>query len=135
MIVDECFWAYVWGIPGSRRGYIGVAPATWGSEGDLAPSCSLDGGNGWPCSLNNTGDLYYGHRFELLAVLEANFCPVTLSTVFATLLSLVHGKQGKECINEFQARYEGHLHYISWSTVSIPPILQGCAFLVGNPPC
>ena len=58
-----------------------------------------------------------------------------LPAVFATLFSLVHDKQGKECINEFQACYEGHLHYISWSTVSIPPTLQGCAFLVGNPPC
>ena len=57
-----------------------MAPATWGLEGDLAPSCSLDGGHGWPCSLNNKGDLYYGRGFELLAVLEANFCPVTLST-------------------------------------------------------
>jgi len=27
-------------------------------------------------------------------------------------------------INEFWARYEGHLHFISWSMASIPPILQ-----------
>ena len=36
----------------------------------------------------NTGEVYYGHGFETVAVLEANLCPNTFSAAFATLLSL-----------------------------------------------
>jgi hypothetical protein len=78
---------------------------------------------------DNTGDLYHGHGFEMLAVLEVSFCPNTFSCAFATFLSLVHNKQDEESIHEFRARFEGHLHNISWLMVSIPPILQAMLFL------
>jgi hypothetical protein len=72
---------------------------------------------------DNTGDLYHGHGFEMLAILEANFCPNPFSHAFATFLSLVHDMQDEESIHEFRACFEGHLHNISWLIVSIPPIL------------
>ena len=75
----------------------------------------------------NTGDLNYGHGFEMLAVLEANLCPITFSAAFATLLSLVNDKQDEECINEFWALFESNKNTISWSMVS--PILQAVLFL------
>ena len=37
-LLGSFFWAYLRGVPGSRRGYVGVAPATWGSAQDLGPS-------------------------------------------------------------------------------------------------
>jgi hypothetical protein len=84
---------------------------------------------------DNTGDLYHGHGFEMLAILEANFCPNTFSRAFATFLSLVHDKQNEESIHEFRAHFEGHLHDISWLMVSIPPILQAMLFLRALHPC
>jgi hypothetical protein len=78
---------------------------------------------------DNTRDLYYGPRFEMVAALEANFKPATFTHTFTTLLSLVNNKQAEEGIHEFGARYEGHLHDMSWLTVSIPPILQAMLFL------
>jgi hypothetical protein len=65
----------------------------------------------------------------MLAIPEANFCPNTFSCAFATFLSLVHDKQDEESIHEYRACFEGHLHNISWSMVSIPPILQAMLFL------
>ncbi len=41
---------------------------------------------------DNTGDLYFGHGFEMLAAFEANFKPATFSHAFATLLTLVNDK-------------------------------------------
>jgi hypothetical protein len=79
---------------------------------------------------DNTGDLYYGRRFEMLAALEANFKPATFSHAFTTLLSLVIDKQAEEEIHEFRACFEGHLHDMSRSTVRIPPILQAMLFLL-----
>jgi hypothetical protein len=38
---------------------------------------------------DNTGDIYYGCRFEI-AFLEAIFCPNTFSRAFAALISLVN---------------------------------------------
>jgi hypothetical protein len=84
---------------------------------------------------DNTGDLYFGHRFEMLAALETNFKPATFSHAFATLLSLVNNKQAEEGIHEFLACFEGHLHNMSRSTVSIPPILQAMLFLWALHPC
>jgi hypothetical protein len=78
---------------------------------------------------DNTGDSYHGHEFEMLAILEANFCPNTFSRAFATFLSLVHDKQDEEIIHEFRACFVGHLHDISQSMVSTPPILQAMLFL------
>jgi hypothetical protein len=78
---------------------------------------------------DNTGDLYFGHGFEMLAALEANFKPGTFSHAFAILLSLVNDMQAEEGIHEFQARFDGHLHDMSRSMVSIPPILQAMLFL------
>jgi hypothetical protein len=78
---------------------------------------------------DNTGDLYFGRVFEMLAALEENFKPATFSRAFATLLSLINDMQAEEGIHEFRARFEGHLHNMSWSTVSIPPILQAMLFL------
>jgi hypothetical protein len=83
---------------------------------------------------DNTGDSYYGCGFEMLASLEANFKPATFSHTFATLLSLVNDKQAEEGIHEFQAHFEGHLHDMSWSAISIPPILQAMLFLWGLHP-
>ena len=77
----------------------------------------------------NTGDLYYGRGFEMLATLEANFKPATFSHSFAALLSLINDKQSEEGIHEFRARFEGHLHDMSLSAVSIPPILKAMLFL------
>ncbi len=78
---------------------------------------------------DNTGDLYFGRRFEMLAAHEANFKPATFSHAFATLLSLVNDKQAEEGIHEFRACFEGHLHNMSRLTVSIPPVLQAMLFL------
>ena len=77
----------------------------------------------------NTGDLYYGHGFEMLASLEAEFKPATFSHTFTTFISLVNDKQAEEGLHEFQARFEGHLHVMSQSAISIPPILQAMLFL------
>ncbi len=84
---------------------------------------------------DNTGDLYYGLGFEMLASLEANFKPATFSHTFATLFSLVNNKQAEEGIHEFRARFEGHLHNMSRLMVSIPPILQAILFLWALHPC
>ena len=65
----------------------------------------------------------------MLAALEANFKPATFSHAFAKLLSLINNIQAEEGIHEFRACFEGHLHNISRSTVSIPPILQAMLFL------
>jgi hypothetical protein len=65
----------------------------------------------------------------MLAALEANFKPATFSHAFPTLLSLVNDKQAEEGIHEFRACFEGHLHDMSRSTVSIPPVLQAMLFL------
>ncbi len=65
----------------------------------------------------------------MLASLEANFKPATFSHTFATLLSLVNDKQAEEGIHEFRARFEGHLHDMSRSAISIPPILWAVLFL------
>ena len=78
---------------------------------------------------DNTGDLYYGRGFEMLATLEANFKPATFTHSFAALLSLINDKQSEEGIDEFRARFEGHLHDMSLSAVSIPPILKAMLFL------
>ena len=78
---------------------------------------------------DNTGDLYYGRGFEMLATLEANFKPATFSHTFAALLSLVNDKQSEEGIHECRTRFEGHLHDMSRSAVSIPPILKAMLFL------
>jgi hypothetical protein len=78
---------------------------------------------------DNTGDLYYGRGFEKLATLKANFKPATFSHTFATLLSHINDKQSEEGIHEFWARFEGHLHNMSQSAVSIPPILKAMLFL------
>ncbi len=77
----------------------------------------------------NTGDLYYGHGFEMLASLEAEFKPATFSHTFTTFISLVNDKQAEEGLHEFRARFEGHLHVMSQSAISIPPILQAMLFL------
>ncbi len=78
---------------------------------------------------DNTGDLYFGHGFEILATLKANFKPTTFSHSFAALLSLINDKQSEEGIHGFQARFEGHLHDMSCSAVSILPILKAMLFL------
>jgi hypothetical protein len=76
---------------------------------------------------DHTEDLYYGRGFEMLAILQANFCPDTFSHAFTTLLSFVTNKQDKECIRGFWAHFEGHLQNISWSIVSIPPFFKPCS--------
>ncbi len=78
---------------------------------------------------DNTGDLYFGHGFEMLATLQGNFKPESFSCAFATLLSLANDKQDEEDIHAFRARFEGHLHNMSRLTVSIPPILQTMLFV------
>jgi hypothetical protein len=85
---------------------------------------------------DHTGDLYYGRGFEMLAVLEANFCPNTFSHASATLLSLITNKQDEECIHEFRARFEGHLHNISWFMPhsSSHALLAGTSSLLQQPP-
>jgi hypothetical protein len=77
----------------------------------------------------NTGDLYYGRGFEMLASLEAEFKPATFSHTFTAFISLVNDKQAEEGLHEFRARFEGHLHDMSQLAISIPPILQAMLFL------
>jgi hypothetical protein len=85
---------------------------------------------------DNTGDLYYGHGFEMLATLEANFKPATFSHTFTALFSLINNKQSEEeVVHEFRARFEDHLHDMSRSAVSIPPILKTMLFLRALHPC
>ncbi len=84
---------------------------------------------------DNIGDLYFGRGFEMSAALEANFKPATFSHAFTTLFSLINDQQAKEGIHEFRACFEGHLHDMSWSTVSIPSILQAMLFLQALYPC
>ena len=84
---------------------------------------------------DNTGNLFYGRGFEILAALEANFKPVTFSHTFAKLRSLINIKQAEEGIHEFRARFGGHLHNVSQLTVSIPSILQDMLFLRALHPC
>jgi hypothetical protein len=45
------------------------------------------------------------------------------------LISLINDIQAEDGIHEFRACFEGHLHDMSRSTVSIPPILQAMLFL------
>jgi hypothetical protein len=71
----------------------------------------------------------------MLATLEANFKPATFSQTLAALLSLVNDKQSEEGIHEFRACFEGHLHDMCWSAVSIPPILKAMLFLRALHPC
>ena len=78
---------------------------------------------------DNTGDLYFGRGFEMLAALKTNFKPATFFHAFAALISLINNIQAEDGIHEFRARFEGHLHDMSWLTVSIPPILQAMLFL------
>jgi hypothetical protein len=65
----------------------------------------------------------------MLASIEANFKPATFFHAFATLLSLVNEDQAEEGIHESRARFEGHLHDMSRSAISIPPILQAVRYL------
>ena len=77
---------------------------------------------------DNTGDLYFGRAFEMLAVLEANFKPTTFCVPLPhCFLSLTTSRM--RSIHVFPACFEGHLHNISWLMVSIPPILQAMLFL------
>jgi hypothetical protein len=71
----------------------------------------------------------------MLASLEANFKPATISHPFTTLRSLVNNKQAEERIHEFRACFEGHLHDMSRSAISIPSILQAMLFLRALHPC
>ena len=81
----------------------------------LRVSTGRDSLFGWQCGMalsssssiiRNTGDLYYGHGFEMVAVLEANLCPITFSAAFATLLPLFNDKQERSGINEFWDLFE-----------------------------
>jgi hypothetical protein len=73
----------------------------------------------------NTGSTFYDKGFEMLQVLEDNFCPSSISNTFTTLLSLFNDRQSdKEGIHKFRSRFEGHFSALSRSSVAIPPILQ-----------
>ncbi len=65
----------------------------------------------------------------MLATLEENYKPATFSHSFAALLSLISDTQSEEGIQEFRARFEGHLNDMSRSAASIPPILKAMLFL------
>ena len=71
----------------------------------------------------------------MLASLEAEFKPATFSHTFTAFISLVNDKQAEEGLHEFWARFEGHLHDMSQSAISIPPILQAMLFLRALHPC
>ncbi len=78
----------------------------------------------------NTNTKYFGKGFEMLQVMEDNFCPSSISNSFTTLLALFNDTQGdREGLHEFRSRFEGHLGALSWSSVAIPPILQVMLFL------
>ena len=50
----------------------------------------------------NTNSKYYGKGFEMLQVLEDNFCPSSVLNSFTTLLALFNDTQGeKESIHDF----------------------------------
>ena len=73
------------------------------------------------------GDIYYGHRFKMLAALETNLKPDTFSHTFATLLSLVIDKQAEEGMHEFPACFWGHLHNMSRSSSESLPFFRPCS--------
>ncbi len=68
----------------------------------------------------------------MLASLEAEFKPATFSHTFTAFISLVNDKQAEEGFHEFRARFEGHLHDMSQSAISIPPIVQAMLFFTGT---
>jgi hypothetical protein len=72
----------------------------------------------------NTNSKYFGKGFKMIQVLEDNFRPSSISNSFTNLLALFNDTQGdKEGIHKFCSRFEGHLGALSWSSVTIPPIL------------
>ncbi len=78
----------------------------------------------------NTGSAYFDKGFEMLQVLEDNFCPSSISNTFTTLLSLFNDRQSNmEGIHEFCLQSEGNLLALSRSLVAIPQILQVMLFL------
>jgi hypothetical protein len=84
----------------------------------------------------NTGSTYYDRGFEMLQILEDNFCPSSISNTFTTLLSLFNDKQSdKEGVHEFHSQFEGNLLALSHSSVTIPQILQVMLFLHAIHPC
>jgi hypothetical protein len=95
-------------------------------EGQLRTSLK----DGTVCYLfENTGSTYFGKGFEMLQVLEDNFCPLSISNLFTTLRALLNNTQGnKEGIHEFWSRFEDHLGALSWSSVNIRPIFQVMLF-------
>ncbi len=96
-------------------------------EGQLRTSLK----DGTVCYLfENTGSTYFGKGFEMLQVLEDNFCPLSISNLFTTLLALLNDTQGnKEGIHKFWLQFEGHLGALSQPLVNILPILQVMLFL------
>jgi hypothetical protein len=96
-------------------------------EGQLCTS--LKGGSVW-FLFENTGSTFYSKGFEMLQLLEDNFCPSFISNTLTTLLTLFNTTQGdKEGLHEFRAQFEGHMSALSHSLVAIPHILQVMLFL------
>jgi hypothetical protein len=74
--------------------------------------------------------MYFGKGFEMLQVLEDNFCPLSISNLFTTLLALFNNTQGnKKGIDVLLSWFAGHLGALSRLAVAIPPILQAMLFL------
>jgi hypothetical protein len=69
----------------------------------------------------NTGSTYFDKSFEMLQILEDNFCSSSISNPFTTLLSLFNARQSdKEGIHEFHLQLEGNLLALSRLSVAIP---------------
>ncbi len=96
-------------------------------EGQLR--ISLKDGSVW-FLFENMGSTFYGKGFEMLQLLEDNFCPSSISNTYITLFTLFNTTQGdKMGLHEFRAWFEGHMSVLSHSSVAIPLILQVILFL------
>jgi hypothetical protein len=112
-------------------GHNALASQFW--EGQIRTS--LKDGSVWYL-FENTDSKYFGKGFEMIQVLEDNFCPFSISNSFTTLLSLFNNTQGnKEGIHEFWSWFEGQLGALSRLSIVIPSILQVMLFLCAMHSC
>jgi hypothetical protein len=79
---------------------------------------------------DNTGTLYHGKGFEMLAMLDQHCCPDTISNAFSTLMSLFNDVQSPlEPILEFHFWFDGMVLDMSCSKIFLPPIFLVMLFL------
>ncbi len=78
----------------------------------------------------NKGDTYNGHGFEMLAALNAIFCPNYVADAYSPLLLIFNKLQGNdEPIVAFSSQFDGLILEMVRCKVVIPPLLLGMLFL------